>query len=63
MRKLQTFIVKSIQEVRYNVTWPAYEELQGNAILVLIASLIFAVAIGFIDWGFRNITEWFYRMF
>lgn len=63
MRRLQTFITKSIEEVLYKVTWPTYEELQSNAILVLIASLIFAVAIGLIDWGFRNITGWFYHNF
>jgi preprotein translocase subunit SecE len=36
--------------------------LQGSAILVLVASLIFAIVIGLIDLGFSNGLTWFYTL-
>jgi preprotein translocase subunit SecE len=37
--------------------------LQSSAILVLVASLIFAIVIGFVDLGFKNALAWFYKEF
>jgi preprotein translocase subunit SecE len=37
--------------------------LQSSAILVLVASVIFALVIGLIDFGFNNALHWFYREF
>ena len=31
------------------MSWPKFNELQSSAILVLVASLIFAIVIGFVD--------------
>jgi preprotein translocase subunit SecE len=45
------------------VTWPKFSFLQNSAILVLVASLIFALFIGGIDLGFENIMTWFYDLF
>ena len=53
----------SIDEIRNKVTWPKFSELQSSAILVLVASFIFAVIIGFIDLGFKNVLTWFYKEF
>ncbi|MFM7485446.1 MAG: preprotein translocase subunit SecE, partial [Cytophagales bacterium] len=53
----------SIDEIKNNVTWPKFSELQSSAILVLVASLIFALVIGFIDLGFKNALAWFYKEF
>ncbi|HMP99883.1 MAG TPA: preprotein translocase subunit SecE [Cyclobacteriaceae bacterium] len=61
MQKLKTYILESYDEMRYKVTWPKRSELQSSAILVLVASLIFAIIIGLIDLGFEKSLEWFYR--
>ncbi len=45
------------------VSWPKYADLQNSSILVLVASLIFALFIGAIDYGFDNLLTWFYNEF
>lgn len=63
MQKLKEFLKQSYDEMRYKVSWPKYRELQSSSILVLVASLIFALIIGVIDLGFENFLDWFYREF
>lgn len=63
MEKVKTYILESIDEVRNKVSWPKFNELQASAVLVLVASLIFALVIGGIDFGFSNALAWFYREF
>jgi len=61
--KLKKFIVESVDELRNKVTWPKFNELQSSSVLVLVASLIFAIIIGAIDFVFDNIMGWFYNEF
>ena len=61
--KLKKFILESIDELRNKVTWPKFNELQSSSVLVLVASLIFAIVIGAIDFVFDNIMGWFYNEF
>jgi preprotein translocase subunit SecE len=63
MEKLRSYIGESWKEITTKVTWSKYSELQGSAILVLVASTIFAVVIGAIDWVFKTGLQWFYREF
>ncbi len=63
MEKVKLYILDSIDEVRNKVSWPKFSELQGSAILVLVASLIFALVIGVIDLGFKNALAFFYQEF
>jgi preprotein translocase subunit SecE len=63
MEKVKNYVLDSIEEVRNKVSWPKFNELQSSAILVLVASLIFALVIGLIDLGFKNALAWFYREF
>ncbi|MDN4166349.1 preprotein translocase subunit SecE [Cytophagales bacterium LB-30] len=63
MLKLKTFVLESVDELKNKVSWPKYEELQNSSILVLVASLIFALVIGLIDLGFDNAMSWFYNAF
>ncbi|MGW8122872.1 preprotein translocase subunit SecE [Roseivirga echinicomitans] len=62
MSKVKTFIAESYVEMRHKVSWPKYSELQSSSVLVLVASLIFALVIGIIDLGFNNIMDWFYTI-
>ncbi len=63
MEKVKNYILDSIDEIRNKVSWPKFNELQSSAILVLVASLIFAIVIGFVDLGFKNALAWFYKEF
>jgi len=63
MEKLKNYIIESIDEIRSKVSWPKFSKLQSSAILVLVASLIFALVIGFVDLGFKNALAWFYKEF
>ena len=61
MSKVITFFKESYDELSDKVTWPKYGELQNSAILVLVASLIFALMIGAIDYAFENLMEFIYQ--
>jgi len=61
MNNFIAFVRESIDEMRTKVTWPKYRDLQQSSILVLVASLIFALVIGLIDYGFQTIMELYYK--
>jgi preprotein translocase subunit SecE len=63
MEKLRTYIGESWDEIVNKVTWSKFSELQSSAVLVLVASTIFAVVIGAIDWVFKSGLAWFYKEF
>jgi preprotein translocase subunit SecE len=63
MEKLKTYIVESWDEIKNKVTWSKFSELQGSAVLVLVASTVFALIIGGIDWVFKTGLYWFYEAF
>lgn len=63
MEKLKSFVLESYEEMKHKVSWPKYSELQNSSVLVLVASLIFALVIGVIDLVFENALEWFYNQF
>jgi preprotein translocase subunit SecE len=58
-----SFIKGSIEELRQNVTWTKYSELQSNSFLVIVASIVFAMVIGIINFGFDFVLKWFYQTF
>ena len=63
MNKLFTFLKDSYIEMTQHVTWSSFRELQNSSVLVLVASLLFALLIGLMDLGFRNLVNELYRMF
>lgn len=63
MHKLKTFILESFDEMKNKVSWPKYSELQNSSVLVLIASLIFALVIGLMDFAFETVMDSFYKGF
>lgn len=63
MSKFSNYVVESWDEVKNKVTWSKYSELQSSAILVLVASAVFSLIIGAIDWVFNEALTWFYSEF
>ena len=63
MQKLIAFINESVVEMRDKVSWPKYKDLQNSSVLVLVASMIFAIMIGVFDLAFDNAMTWLYGAF
>jgi len=63
MAKLNNYFRDTIEEMRYNVTWPSTTELQKSAGLVLIGSLVFAAVVGLMDVSFNTALQAFYLSF
>ena len=62
MNKFTLYIKESYVELAKKVAWPSWSQLQSSAILVMVASLIFALVIFVMDLGFRNIMTAIYNM-
>lgn len=54
MKKIVSFVKDSIEELNTNVDWPKYSVLQSSSIVVLLATLIFALLIGAVDYVFKE---------
>jgi preprotein translocase subunit SecE len=63
MQKIGNYFAESWEEIKNKVSWTSYSELQSSAILVLVASTIFALVIGAMDWVFKTGLQWFYKEF
>ena len=54
MAKIGTYIQESADELLHKVSWPTWSELQSSGIVVLIASVIFALLIFLMDYTLGN---------
>ncbi len=60
--KVRNFFAESYDELVHKVTWLKYSTLQSQTTLVLVASLIFALVIGFvIDNSLESILNLWYK--
>ncbi len=62
MNKISLYIKDSFNELTQKVTWPSWAQLQSSTILVMVASLIFALVIFAMDISFKNIMTLIYNM-
>jgi len=62
MKKVINFINLSYQEMTTKVSWPSGGDLNNQTIFVLVASLIFALLIGIMDFGFESLMNVFYNL-
>jgi preprotein translocase subunit SecE len=63
MKTVINFVKESIDEMRSKVTWPKYAELQSSALLVVVASIVFALLISGMDYLFKNGISSIYKYF
>ena len=63
MAKLNNYFRDTVEEMRYNVTWPSTTELQKSAGLVLLGYLVFAAVVGLMDVSFNSALNAFYNTF
>jgi len=62
MKKIKTYILESYNELAHKVSWPTWNQLQSSAIVVMVASVIFAIVIFTMDVTFRNIMTTIYKL-
>ena len=55
------YVKESYNELVHKVTWPTFAQLQNSTVVVMVASLIFAIVILALDISFENIMEAIYR--
>ena len=55
------YFKESYNELVHKVTWPTFSQLQNSTVVVMVASLIFAIVILAMDISFENIMEAIYR--
>ncbi len=53
---------ESYTELIHKVTWPTWSELQNSGVLVLVATLIIALIVAAMDFGFGRIMEFIYSL-
>jgi preprotein translocase subunit SecE len=54
------YIKDSYKELVEKVSWPSFSSLQNSALLVMIASLIFALVVLVMDFSFEGIMKMVY---
>ena len=62
MKKVISYIKDSYNELVHKVSWPTRSELSNSAVVVMFASLIIAVLIGAIDFGFEAVMKFIYSL-
>ena len=62
MKKVISYIKDSYNELVYKVSWPSRSELSSSAVVVMFASLIIAVLIGVVDFGFEAVMNFIYSL-
>ena len=55
------YVKESYNELVHKVTWPTFAQLQNSTVVVMVASLIFAIVILAMDISFENTMEAIYR--
>jgi preprotein translocase subunit SecE len=63
MKGISTYFQETYKELVHKVTWPSWKELQGSAILVMVSSLIIALAVALMDLLFKNAMSTIYGLF
>mgnify|MGYP003308951414 FL=1 len=55
------YIKDSYKELVEKVTWPSFSSLQSSTLLVMIASLIFALVVLVMDMSFEGVMNSIYK--
>lgn len=62
MKKIINYFKESYYELTKKVSWPTWDKLQGSAILVMVASVIFAIVILAMDTAFQYLMKAIYTL-
>ena len=62
MRKFINYLKESYSEMTKKVSWPSWDKLQNSAIVVMVASVIFAIVIFAMDFAFQHLMSAIYTL-
>ena len=62
MSKFINYLKESYAELTKKVSWPTWDKLQNSAIVVMVASVIFAIVIFAMDYCFQNLMSLIYTL-
>ena len=62
MRKFINYLKESYAEMTKKVSWPSWDKLQNSAIVVMVASVIFAIVIFAMDFCFQHLMSAIYTL-
>ncbi len=62
MKGLVNYVKEAANELVHKVSWPTFKELQSSTILVMVASLCFAIVVLAMDLAFENLMKAVYRL-
>ncbi len=62
MSKITSYLKDSYTELTKKVSWPTWSQLQSSAIVVMVASVIFAAVVFVMDLAFRNLMTTIYNL-
>ena len=62
LKKFITYCKDSYGELAHKTTWPTRAELTHNSIVVLVASIIIAIAVFLVDTLFEKFLEFIYSL-
>lgn len=62
MSKIGLYIRESYNELTKKVSWPSWAELQSNATVAMVATVIFALVVLVMDLAFKNIMTLIYNV-
>jgi preprotein translocase subunit SecE len=63
MNKVINYIKESYNELVHKVSWPTQQELTSSTVVVMTASLLMAIVLFGIDFVFKTIAEFFFKVF
>ena len=61
MSKVGTYISEAFEELRLNVTWPEWAEVQRLTIVVAVFSVVFALLTWGVDEFFAEVLTMFFK--
>ena len=62
MRKFINYLKECYVELFKKTTWPSWEKLQSSAFLVMVATVILAVALWIVDFAFNHLMSAIYTL-
>ena len=62
MKKIINYFKESYYELTKKVSWPSWDKLQSSALLVMVASVIFALVILAMDTAFQYLMKAIYAL-
>ena len=62
MRRFINYLKESYAEMTKKVAWPSWDKLQNSAIVVMVASVIFAIVIFAMDFCFQHLMSFIYTL-